>query len=83
MACLCLCAHETSCSSVAVELRWVSEERSGEHEAVWSCFMRLGETTETGGSQFPRVGLERRNKNRVLIKGKSNSHLIFLLYFSL
>jgi len=51
-----------------------------EREAVWSCFTRSNERMETGGSLVPRVGLERRNKNRVLIKGKSqrsNSHLIF------
>lgn len=43
------------------------------------------ERMETGCSLLPRVGLEMRNKNRVLIKGKSqssNSHLIFSLSFS-
>lgn len=37
---------------------------------------------ETGSSLLPRVGLEKRNKNRVLIKGKgqrSSSHSVFLL----
>lgn len=47
-------------------------------------FTRPGKRMETGGSLLPRVGLEKRNKNRVLIKGKSqssNSHLIFCLFF--
>lgn len=53
-----------------------------ERVAVWSCFTRSADGKETGGSLLPRVGLERRNKNRVLIKGtsqSSNSHFIFSL----
>lgn len=41
---------------------------------------------EARSSLLPRVGLEKRNKNRVLIKGKgkrSSSHSVFPLSLSL
>lgn len=60
-----------------------------EGQGVCSCvvvfFTRPSKRMETGGSLLPRVGLEKRNKNKVLIKGKrqsSNSHLIFSLFLS-
>lgn len=79
-ACVVVCM--SGCCSVAAGALAGQRGEVRERVAVWSGFTRSDERMETRDALLPRVGLERRNKNRVLIKGKRPEQQFTLNFLS-